>query len=191
MMAHRSLFAGESIRAAALTGLCMALAACATPATTDRADLAIAAQFAAADAISPSYDPDNLIARTVSGAAGLPVVFENDRAIAFLIDRPAARGHYIVALKHSQARNFLELDDAESLAVMQVAQRVATAEVEVLKAQGFTLRQNNGSASSVAQYHLHVIPRWSGDSIPPGVGAPVKIASLAGDAASIRAAASE
>ena len=174
----------ETVRAMGSVLAVMLMSSCtAIGAGGDRQDLA-----SAAEAISPAYDPDNLIARTVRGEMDLPMLYENELAIAFLIDRPASRGHFLVALKTSQARNLLELDDRETLALMHVTQRVAAAEMTALGAQGFTVRQNNGSASSVAQYHMHVIPRWAGDSVPSGVGAPVAIASLADDATVIRAA---
>lgn len=132
------------------------------------------------------YDPDNLLARTARGEVPSVKLYDDDKVMAFLADRPAARGHFLIILKRGKARNFLEVSSRDMRRVMDVARLVAAAEIKAIGAQGFTLRQNNGSASSVVQYHLHVIPRWPGDKLPEGVGAPVPLEALQDDGKRIR-----
>ena len=135
-----------------------------------------------------NYDPDNLIARTVRGDIPSVALYEDDEVVAFLADRPATLGHFLVASKTSKARNFLELTRDELAHIMEVAQRVAKAEIIALGTQGFTIRQNNGSASTIMQYHLHVIPRWKDDTLPQGMGKPVDMQTLEKQGEQIRAA---
>lgn len=162
---------------AALSGL--ALAGCATISPAD----------AAAPARLPGvYDPDGILARTIRGEVPAVKLYEDSHVLAFLGDRPAARGHFLVLSKTSTARNFLEMDGASLGRIMRAAQRVARAEIAALGAEGFTLRQNNGSASSIHQFHLHVIPRWRGDALSDGPQPAVSLETLEPMAARIRAA---
>lgn len=133
-------------------------------------------------------DPRNYLARIARGELPAARLFEDDRVIAVLADRPSARGHFIVWLKRSEARNLLEVPPADLSHVMHIVQRIARAEVKVLGAQGITVRQNNGSASNIHQFHVHVIPRWPGDSLPDLPPAPADFAEQAELAGRIRAA---
>lgn len=112
-----------------------------------------------------TFDPENVLARTARGEIPSAKLYEDDEVLAFLGDYPAAKGHFLVISKSVQARNFLDLTPEQLGKIMDVAQLVARAEILVLGAEGFTLRQNNGSASTMAIFHLHVIPRWAGDEL--------------------------
>lgn len=113
-------------------------------------------------------DEQSNLALIARGEAAYASLFEDATVMAFLGERPASRGHFLVMLKRSAARNFLELSPKAVARLVEVAQRVARAEILALGAEGFTLRQNNGSASTIHRFHLHVIPRWSGDKLPDG-----------------------
>jgi histidine triad (HIT) family protein len=119
--------------------------------------------------LAGTYDPQNVLAQTIRGEIPAERLYEDSHVLAFLADRPASLGHFIVVVKSSDAKNFLELSPRELSRIMAVAQSVARAEITAIGAQGFTLRQNNGSASSIMQYHLHIIPRWAGDKLLDGL----------------------
>lgn len=133
------------------------------------------------------YDPNNLLARTARGEIPSAKLYEDEHVLAFLGDRPSAHGHFLVISKTSKARNFLEIEPEELARILSVARRVAEAEIVAIGAEGFTLRQNNGSASSLHQFHLHVLPRWKGDQLKSGPQPEVKVSELEPLAERIRA----
>jgi diadenosine tetraphosphate (Ap4A) HIT family hydrolase len=134
------------------------------------------------------YDPTNMLARTARGEIPSAKLYEDDYVLAVLGENPYATGHFVVFSKTSKARNFIEMTPEDLSRIMTVAQRVAEAEIIAIGAEGFTLRQSNGSASSIAQFHLHVIPRWKGDQLKDKPGSAVSISELELQAKKIRAA---
>jgi len=121
------------------------------------------------DGLPGTYDPNNTLAQTIRGEIPAEKLYEDAHVLAFLADKPSSLGHFIVVSKTSHAKNFLELSPQELSRIMAAAKRVARAEIAAIGAQGFTLRQNNGSATSIMQYHLSVIPRWAGDKLLDGL----------------------
>jgi ATP adenylyltransferase len=105
-------------------------------------------------------------------AAALPedepelVVHRGELAFVLLNKFPYASGHLMVApYRHGSA--FDDLEDAEALEV----QRLSVAAIEALRAvfapEGFNLGWNLGrvaGAGIVDHGHLHVVPRWNGDT---------------------------
>ncbi len=74
-------------------------------------------------------------------------------------------GHpIIVPLEHYE--NIYDLPDSVVHRITDVAKRTALALKETRKADGVTLFQNNEPAGDqhAFHYHLHVIPRFDGDS---------------------------
>jgi histidine triad (HIT) family protein len=138
--------------------------------------------------LSGDYDPDNQLARTARGEIQSAKLYEDDHVLAILGERPYAPGHFVVISKTSKARNFIEMDSEDLCRIMSVTQRVAAAEIIAIGAEGFTLRQNNGSSSTIHQFHLHVIPRQKGDVLKDTPGSAVSISELEPMAEKIRAA---
>jgi histidine triad (HIT) family protein len=139
-------------------------------------------------ALSGDYDPDNQLAKTGSGEIQSAKLYEDNHVLAFLGERPYAPGHFVVISKTSKARNFIEMDPEDLCRIMSVAQKVAAAEIIAIGVEGFTLRQNNGSSSTIHQFHLHVIPRWKGDVLKDTPGTSVSLSELEPMAEKIRAA---
>ena len=78
---------------------------------------------------------------------------------------PYTSGHVmVVPIRH--VRDPRELEPAESAAMFAGAQRALTAIDSTLHPEGFNLGINLGAAagSSVEHLHLHVVPRWTGDT---------------------------
>jgi len=111
----------------------------------------------------PSYDPNNIFAKILRGELPSYKVYEDERAFAFLDIMPRAPGHTLV-LPKAPARNLLDVDPADLAHVMQVAQKIARAQLKVFNADGITLQQFNESAGGQVVFHLHVhvIPRHAG-----------------------------
>ena len=58
------------------------------------------------------------------------------------------------------------MTDEESLETMQISRRIVTAYRDTMNAQGVNVGYNLGTASggSIGHLHLHLVPRWVGDS---------------------------
>ena len=116
----------------------------------------------------PAYDPNNIFAKILRGEFPCHKVYEDDKAIAFLDIMPRAPGHTLV-LPKAPARNLLDIAPADLAHVMQVAQKIAQAQMKVFGADGITVQQFNESAGGQVVFHLHVhvIPRHEGQQMKP------------------------
>ena len=116
----------------------------------------------------PAYDQNNIFAKILRGEFPCHKVYEDDKAIAFLDIMPRAPGHTLV-LPKAPARNLLDIAPADLAHVMQVAQKIAQAQMRAFNADGITLQQFNESAGGQVVFHLHVhvIPRHEGVAMKP------------------------
>jgi len=108
--------------------------------------------------------------------AGL-VVRRGERAFVLLNKFPYASGHVMVAPYRHVAR-FGELLDEEALELHRLAQQTLDALTAVYSPQGYNLGWNLGriaGAGVVDHVHLHVVPRWAGDTNFMPVLADVKV----------------
>jgi ATP adenylyltransferase len=105
-------------------------------------------------------------------AAGLPedepelVVHRGELAFVLLNKFPYASGHLMVApYRHGSA--FDDLEDAEALETHRLAREAIEALQAVFVPEGFNVGWNLGrvaGAGIVDHGHLHVVPRWNGDT---------------------------
>jgi histidine triad (HIT) family protein len=111
-------------------------------------------------------------------------VAEDERTIAFMDINPLSAGHCLV-IPRAHAATLFDVDPADLGAVIATAKRVALAIRQALRPEGLNLLQANGAAAfqSVPHFHLHLIPRWTGDG--KGFDWPL----VPGDHGTIRAAA--
>jgi len=94
------------------------------------------------------------------------VVHRGDRAFVLLNKFPYASGHLMVAPYRHDA-GFADLDEAEALEVHWLATRAIAALAAVFRPDGFNVGWNVGrvaGAGIVDHGHLHVVPRWGGDT---------------------------
>ncbi|CAN5170837.1 HIT family protein [soil metagenome] len=92
------------------------------------------------------------------------VVLETDEMVAFLDTRPVFKGHTLLVPR----RHVVTLPDLPAELrdpFLGVGQRLATAVVDGLGAQGSFVAMNNTVSQSVAHLHLHVVPRTNGDGL--------------------------
>jgi histidine triad (HIT) family protein len=108
--------------------------------------------------------PDCVFCRIAAGEVPAQVVLADDEFVAFLDARPVFKGHTLLVPR----RHVVTLPDLPAelrdgfLAAMQ---RLASAMVEGLGAQGSFVALNNTVSQSVAHLHCHVVPRTKGDGL--------------------------
>src|SRR3954451_1982752 len=94
------------------------------------------------------------------------VLHRDDRAFALLNRFPYAGGHLMVApLRH--VGDYRELADEEALEIHRLASSALRALTDVYRPDGHNLGWNLGrvaGAGIIEHVHLHVVPRWSGDT---------------------------
>ena len=105
------------------------------------------------------------------------VVHRGELALVLLNRFPYASGHLMIApSRHVGALG--ELTDEEALEIHRLAERAIAALAETYAPQGYNLGWNLGrvaGAGVVDHVHLHVVPRWSGDTNFMPVLADVKV----------------
>ncbi|WP_132197680.1 MULTISPECIES: HIT family protein [Kribbella] len=93
-------------------------------------------------------------------------LFRNAHVVAFFPLEPATLGHtLIVPRAHKPDIWTLTAEDAAHIA--EATLKVAHAIRKVMRPDGLNVIQSNGEAATqtVMHLHVHVVPRWSGDSI--------------------------
>ena len=101
-----------------------------------------------------------------SDEEGTLVVRRGGRAFVLLNRFPYASGHLMVApLRHEG--EFGDLSADEALEIHRLAAAALGVLAETMRPQGFNLGWNLGriaGAGVVDHVHLHVVPRWAGDT---------------------------
>ena len=114
--------------------------------------------------------PDGCVFCDVAGAAEEHddknyVVWRGELNYVVLNLWPYNNGHVmIVPFRHIV--DITEMSDDEALETMHISQKVVAAYREKMNAQGVNVGYNLGTASggSIGHLHLHLVPRWVGDS---------------------------
>ena len=106
-------------------------------------------------AVADPNDPDSEL-----------VVWRPDGAIVMLNKFPYNPGHVMVA-PAAHKGDLADLDDAESATLMRALRRTIDVLREALKPEGFNVGANIGRVAGAGipdHVHLHVVPRWNGDT---------------------------
>jgi histidine triad (HIT) family protein len=93
-------------------------------------------------------------------------VYEDENIFVEVDPRQPHRGHCLVMpVRHIE--NVFELDSDTAAAVMSATVRVARAVRSAFRPDGLSLWQSNGPGAhqEVPHFHMHVMPRWSGDEL--------------------------
>jgi histidine triad (HIT) family protein len=129
-------------------------------------------------------DSDCVFCKIVAGELPSSIVDEDERTISFMDISPATPGHALV-IPRAHTRDLLSIDAADLQAVILSAQRLAARSKERLHADGVNLINSCGARAwqTVFHFHIHVIPRYSGDPLRlpwiPSAGDSQQIASVA------------
>ena len=105
------------------------------------------------------------------------VVHRGRRAIVLLNKFPYTSGHLMVA-PHRHVGEFGELEDDEVIEVHRLASAGIGALAQAYGPQGYNLGWNLGRVAGAGvtdHVHLHVVPRWAGDTNFMPVLADVKV----------------
>ncbi len=102
----------------------------------------------------PEDDPDPLI------------IYRGDECYAIMNRFPYAGGHCMV-VPYRHCGELSQLTDSESLESVQIAQQLTRVITDCMHADGFNIGYNLGSVAGAGfadHLHLHIVPRWKGDT---------------------------
>jgi ATP adenylyltransferase len=105
------------------------------------------------------------------------IVHRGERVFVMLNRYPYASGHLMVAPNRHEGE-FGKLDGDEALELHRLGAAALAALAETMRPQGFNLGWNLGriaGAGVIDHVHLHVVPRWAGDTNFMPVLADVKV----------------
>jgi ATP adenylyltransferase len=120
------------------------------------------------------------------------VIARERTCFALLNSFPYSGGHLMVA-PYKQTPDFNGLMDNEILDLMKLTRRCQDALAKVMKPDGFNIGMNLGkvAGAGIAEHlHIHVVPRWNGDTnfMPVIANTTVVPEALKETAAKLRAA---
>lgn len=109
---------------------------------------------------------DSIFSKIIRREIPAHIVYEDDATIAFLDIAPVRPGHTLVVPKQP-TRNLFDADAQTLAAVMRTAQKVGTALLQALPADGMNVSINNERAAGqiVFHFHVHLIPRRNDDGL--------------------------
>ena len=100
----------------------------------------------------------------VAGDVAADNVLETEHVVAFLDHRPVFKGH-VLLVPRKHVVTLPDLPAALRDPFLEAGQRLASAMLAGLGAQGSFVAMNNTVSQSVAHLHLHVVPRTKGDGL--------------------------
>jgi histidine triad (HIT) family protein len=107
---------------------------------------------------------DCLFCAIAAGDTPASTVLADDDFVAFLDHRPVFKGHTLL-VPRQHVVTLPDLPAGLRDGFLAHGQRLATAVVAGLGAQGSFVAINNVVSQSVAHLHLHVVPRTKGDGL--------------------------
>ena len=142
----------------------------------------------------PKYDDGSLFTRLAQSNddEGNFVIARDRTCFAVLNTYPYNGGHLMV-VPYKQTADLNDLTDEELADLMKLTRRCQNALTQVMRPDGFNVGLNLGQvagAGIVEHLHIHVVPRWNGDTnfMPVIAGTSVLPEALADIAGKLRAA---
>lgn len=105
-----------------------------------------------------------LFCSIAAGETAAEVVLEDEEFVGFLDHRPVFKGH-VLLVPREHVVTLPELPAASHGSWVAWQQRLATAMVDALGAQGSFVALNNTVSQSVPHLHCHIVPRTKGDGL--------------------------
>ncbi len=102
----------------------------------------------------------------IAGKAQASIVYEDEKVMVFPPLQPVNEGHVLVIPK-KHAPYFADLDEDTAMHIMKIAKKLTAAiRKSKFKSEGVNLFLADGEAAhqEVFHFHLHVYPRFAGDS---------------------------
>lgn len=127
---------------------------------------------------------DCIFCKIASGEIPSITIFENNDFKVFFDVNPASLGHCLIIPKQHY-NDIFDMDAETGGKLFSLATAVARALKKELHCEGMNVVQNNGliAGQTVFHFHLHLIPRYAGDTVDikwkPGVADQTRLAELA------------
>ena len=145
--------------------------------------------------LAPKAPPSDvsLFTRIAQGSEDLEnLVVVRDRTCFALLNRYPYTGGHLMVVPYKQVADLPELTDEELADLMKLTCRCEKVLRRVMKAEGFNIGLNIGRAAGagIAEHlHIHIVPRWTGDTnfMPVVAGATVVPQALTDLAKELRA----
>jgi ATP adenylyltransferase len=107
-----------------------------------------------------------LFCQSRKSSSGKFVVFKTRHALALLNIFPYNNGHILVCpARH--VRDIVKLEETEILDLIQATSRAKALLDKVLKPEGYNIGMNISAvagAGIAGHVHIHIVPRWRGDT---------------------------
>ena len=94
-------------------------------------------------------------------------VIARDRTCYAVLNTYPYTGGHLMTVPYKQVPDFNDLTDQEIVELMRLTRRCQNALAEVMRPDGFNIGVNLGKvagAGIVEHLHIHVVPRWNGDT---------------------------
>ena len=94
-------------------------------------------------------------------------VIARDRTCYALLNRYPYNGGHLMIVPYKLTADFSDLTDDEASDLMTLTRRCVNALKQVMKPDGFNIGVNLGKvagAGIIEHLHIHVVPRWNGDT---------------------------
>ena len=111
---------------------------------------------------------ENLFARVAQASDDeANLVIARDRTCFALLNRYPYNGGHLMVVPYKQVADLNGLPDEEFADLWKLARRCVNALTQVMKPDGFNIGVNLGKvagAGIVGHLHIHIVPRWLGDT---------------------------
>lgn len=91
------------------------------------------------------------------------LIYENDLLTCILDHDPFNNGHTLI-LPKKHYEDVDDLDEETAHAIIQCSMVISKALKSIYKPDGITICQNGGIFSELTHFHMHVVPRYKGQS---------------------------
>ncbi|MEW6161236.1 MAG: HIT domain-containing protein [Verrucomicrobiota bacterium] len=95
------------------------------------------------------------------------LVIRRDRTCFALLNKYPYNGGHLMVVPYKQVADLPDLTDEELCDLMKLTRRCEEVLIEVMKPDGFNIGINLGKvagAGIVEHLHIHIVPRWNGDT---------------------------
>jgi len=118
---------------------------------------------------------DCIFCKIIKKEIPCPIVYEDDKVLAFLDINPVNKGHTLVIPK-IHYENIYETPDEILGCMIITAKKIAIKLKKFIGAEGININMNNDAVSGqvIFHAHIHIIPRITNDGFTHWKGSPYK-----------------
>lgn len=112
---------------------------------------------------------DCIFCKIANGEIPSTTIYENEEFRVFFDIAPASKGHCLIVPKE-HFDDIFDMDEEAGGRLFSLAVKVAGSLKKELNCEGMNIVQNNGTIAgqTVFHFHLHLIPRYTGDTVNVG-----------------------